>query len=302
MFKTGEYTSKTGTTTWTGFAAGVGDDMADPDVGRKYFMTQDFGALMSVNVNRDTGVMNGTVTMTEPFTDSGATTTIGGATLGGTFGSAYVSDELFVFEMGGAGVVNTVGYISDLNNHGSYFFPEDPAEQVSEWAKWGTWESAFTDGLNFKNYHIHNPDAYWVLGQMTPASTVLGLVSSSAVGNYTGLAFCTEIVPGTGQNRSTGTADFTVDFGARSVSGDMLLPDYKLSMIGTVRTDGAGVEGTITNVLKNTTNYTPTNSSVRAGFFGPGAVTFGGTHLTDLGPGKEKFVGGFITNGTPAVP
>ena len=266
-----------GTVTWQGFALGIAEDMNTPDLNRRIFMNQS-ASNFSLTVNRDSGVIAGVLNATD---QAGSATALSGLIIGGSYGSAYISEQLIAAGLGGVSPI--VG--GTLKAQGNYLISEDPAEPIAHYATWGTWELAFEEpGGPPTPYHVHVPGSMWVAGERTPATAVQGLIDTNFSATYLGRAEGV-MLPSVGPYfaLTNGATALNIDFGAQTFNGNLNFTEVNLPLSGTL--DSAGFSGLVPSAL-------PGQSSVQGAFFGPSAASVGGSFDAGMS-GGERYLGVF---------
>ncbi len=292
----------TGTVGWLGMAVGVAENINAPSVSPQFLMGASVNDLEMV-IDRGLGTIGGRMTLANAFDFSPGALWLDQVVIGGSHGSAYVMDKALVAELGGTNVVRSSSLTGGLKATGNYLWSGPPADQISAWVQWGYWELGYDDPMSGETYHAHLSGCYWLAGQATPLAYLQSLATSSAVGNYSGQAFCTEILSGAGQFESFGTADLTVQFAPRTVNGSLQFPEVTFNLSGTVDTAAPGFTGFVSGVKRGTGTFmTPSSSRLTGGFFGPQADSVAGSFAADMGTTDSKFTGGFITNRTSPLP
>lgn len=276
-------TPGTGQHTWQGFAVGIGEDMSNPDVGRRLFMN-DSPDQFQLLVDKDLGTFSGSLSASDR---NDSTLAISGMEVGGTHGSAYVTDKIVIAEMGGTPI--TDGNLSSaLKPHGNFMVIEDPEQSMTTYATWGYWEIAYQDPGTGADYHVHAPGSLWITGERTAASEVQALIDQGFVGSYQGFAAGSRIdANGLLSELTDGTSDVTVDFSstaAQPVSGQLLFNEATL--------DFSGLEGSVTTDGFSAIVDGALQSDVKGAFYGPSAATLGGRFDAAMSTG-ERYLGIF---------
>ena len=257
-------TPLTGTRELTGFVSGIGENMEQPDLDRRFFLNRHAGEF-SLTVDRDSGELTGVLGVRDVAGDAELALQIGGA-----FGSAYVDDSLMVALLGGQ--VTRSGVSGPLKSYGNILEMATQEEAVAEYLSWGYWEAAYADPITGEPYHVHVPASLWVAGDTTPEGVVQDLITSAFTGAYEGRAIGTMTYPGqTDLESMEGSISLNIDFSPASaspVAGQIAFPDQNLFLSlenGQVGPGGfnAGIADTLSGELNG-------------GFFGPGAESVGG--------------------------
>ena len=179
--------SDTGTVTWSGAMVGIAEIVDNPTSARRIFMPEtdtDF----SLTINRDTGQVTGSITLAPDVND--LNNNISDMTIGGAYGSAYISPEAFIAALGctGGDCIDISGTTGDLKAQGNYLVTAKAEDQFAQYATWGYWEIAYEDLSSSQQYRLYVPGSLWIAGETTPQSYINGLVTANATGQYVGSA------------------------------------------------------------------------------------------------------------------
>ncbi|OGV73561.1 MAG: hypothetical protein A3K19_27825 [Lentisphaerae bacterium RIFOXYB12_FULL_65_16] len=303
MFKTGSTAaSPTGTAELSGFAVGCAADVSGS--GEPVFLRNTDAADFGLTLNRESGAVTGTATLTSPDDAKTLSTPIGDN------GSAYVHDRMFIAELGtGGGAITPRSERSlSIDSAGSFLVtgaPEQTADpQPSEWLTWGYWTANYSDSSAEANYRVQIPAGYWVAGELTPTSVIDAQRASYATGTYEGWARCTEVASDGALRSAVGTSAWTVFFGPGTLNGNMAFPELNVEMAASANLNALnrGYTGSITSVsaLGGRTGAPPAGSTLQGDFYGPNANATAGTFSADMGTGSTKYVGAFTANSTGA--
>lgn len=278
--------STTGTVNWQGFAVGIGEDMNQIDVNRRLYMNLN-PADFSLTIDRDNGTFTGSLTLTDQDDPSAM---ISNLQIGGSNGSAYISDHLLIAEIGGGTPIFVSPSSGPLKTYGNYLITEDPSgQQLASYASWGTWEIAYSEPVTGKDYHVHNPGSLWVAGQPTPAADLAALAASSFIGVYNGKAEGVAI-PSSGSfaRLPTGTFSMTVDFGTSMLtSGSINFPAGDINPAVNFGIDPISIPGNGFSASISSPNF----GTVNGAFFGPNAASVAGNF--DAQDGTLRYIGVF---------
>jgi hypothetical protein len=279
-------TSLTGTVTFQGFAVGVGEDMNQIDVNRRFYLSMN-PSDFSLSIDRDAGTLSGTMSL---FDQNDFSVALSNLEIGGANGSAYISDHLIIAGLGGTAPAVVSPSSGPLKTNGNYLVSEDPtAPQLASYLSWGNWEIAYSEPGTGKDYHVHNPGTLWIAGEPTPAVDFAALVTASFVGIYSGLAEGVT-VPSTGafNKLPSGTCNLTVDFGANMLTaGSINFPAGSFTPAYNIGID----PGTVFSSGFNLPISTPNSGTVNGAFFGPGAASVGGNFTAQVG--SDQLIGVF---------
>lgn len=283
----------TGSALWEGFATGRADDMDDPAVNRRLYLSSTASDLQ-FSVDKDAGTLSGTLNADDVL---GSGYQIIGMTVGGGNGSAFVMQDNLAAGLGGGGSVITHGVDSGgLKTHGNYMVSMPPDDQFSEYVTWGYWEAAYVDPTSGAQYHIHKPGSLWIAGERTPAAYVQDFITNTQfLGTYQGPAQGIEISGAGGITALTGGAtDLTIDFSeglvANQISGTISFDQVAFTVAGlTANSSGFTVDFTDAGVQ---------TSAVQGAYFGPNAEAIGGNFHADMLSG-EQYLGIFGGNKIP---
>ncbi|HOO46059.1 MAG TPA: FecR domain-containing protein, partial [Deltaproteobacteria bacterium] len=217
----GDEVSPTGTSLYSGFVAGLAEDMNNISTNRRLFLNYD-PSDFSFTIDRDAGTISGTLSAYDQFT--GGACAVYDLDIGGSSGSAYVLDDNFVAMLGDAdsNSMYTDSYTGGLKSKGNYMITADPYSQFSEYVTWGYWEISYVDPESSGQYHLHLPGDFWIAGELTPASVIQDLAMNNIQGTYTGGAKGICINTASEVSELTGgVSQIQVDFGTYQVSGNI---------------------------------------------------------------------------------
>ena len=248
-----------GIESWSGFFTGVGENMNEPNNGRRVFLNNDKSDF-AFTIDKDGGIFSGTMSGddVDGFMDI-YNMVIGG----GTSNSAYLSDNVLAATLTGTDVIHSVSNTASLKSHGNYMVSskENP---LSSYTTWGYWEAAYTDPDTSNDYHIHVPGAFWIAGVPTAADVVQNL---SHTATYTGKAQGVKFSNTMNLTELTnGNTNLNIDFGAKTVSGSIDFTEISL-FLDNVTVNSTGFSGKILNAAP---------SKISGAFYGPSAEGVGG--------------------------
>ncbi len=160
--------------------------------------------------------------------------------------------------------------------------PGGEVGRSSQWWNWGVWDINFDQDSTIYTPSVEGePTGYWIAGVRTPRDYILSQISSEVTGTWSGGARCIKSEVGRGSTEYAGSSDFLVDFGARSVAGDLDFTDAggpTMDLSATINPSGRGFLGAITDVTSaDRVREVPVSSTLRGDFFGPTASSLGGT-------------------------
>ncbi|MGV1099133.1 transferrin-binding protein-like solute binding protein [Thiovibrio sp. JS02] len=276
-----DVTSPRGSALWQGFVVGISEDMSDPNNARRIFMNS-APDQFSMTVNKDAGTLSGTIN-TDYDMNGYPNQRITGLTVGGAYGSAYITDDMMAAILGcSGGCVDS----ATLKPHGNYLVIEDPANQFSPYFTWGYWEIAYTDPNDSTPRHVHVPHSMWLSGK--PATDAV--IRSGFAGTYSGYAVGSKIDVN-GVQHLKGTCNLTADFNSSTVSGNISFPDIATLTLGpTYVFDSSPTGNSFTAYLGGD----GTSGNVNGTFYGDLAQAVGGNFYS-AGSGKQ-YVGIFGGN------
>ncbi|MBN2298825.1 MAG: FecR domain-containing protein [Deltaproteobacteria bacterium] len=289
----GDEVSPTGTSLYSGFVAGIAEDMNNITTNRKLFMNYD-PSEFSFTINRNTGTISGTLYASDQLS---GTCYLDNLEIGGSFGSAYVLDDNFVAMLGDTDSESI--YYSEtikggLKSYGNYMITANPDERFSEYVSWGYWEISYVDPESSGQYHLHLPGDFWIAGELTPSSVISDLVTNNITGTYTGGAKGVCINTASEISELTnGTSDITVNFGTYQVTGDITFDEVGLTLTGGM------LSASNSSFFSEISGAT--SSSVNGAFYGPNANSVGGNFNADFtsGAGSTRYMGIFGGNRVP---
>ena len=252
-----------GSESWQGYVVGISEDMNNIDINRR-LLTSGTGEF-SLSINKDTGNLSGSISANDDAFS------LNNITVGSTYGSAFIHDDLFAAILGGGSV--------PLKPHGNYLVTGPKDKQFMAYATWGYWEVAYSEGTS--QYHNHVPGAMWVAGQPTSATDLAALASNSVVGTYAGQVMASRIdTSATMQVAEVGgSVNMNVTFsglGSRdAITGNMALDgrSFTVNAMGTADSpnfNGNLGDGTFSGMINGT-------------FYGPSAQSVGGNFQTNSG-------------------
>ena len=282
--RTGEVLSDvpSGTSVWSGFVVGLGEDMSQPDVDEKLFMNSS-SSEFQLTVNKDQGTINGSLSAGDVY---GSGMFINNLTVGGpsNSSSAYIDDMSMIALLSGESVITDVaGNTSDVKTYGNFLVTPKRERNASAYMTWGYWEIAYEEPGTGKDYHVHIPGAMWVAGEQTPESVIQGLSADGVTGTYQGGATGVKIdLDGRMSDLTGGITDLTIDFNPSAAS----------PVFGNISFDQVVLEvGRDPGELFNTGFTAPiadaTSSSINGTFFGPNAEAIGGNFFADMMSGER---------------
>lgn len=258
-----------GSTIWSGFVVASSENMADRPNGR-HLMYNTNPNTFTMSVNKDTGTILGTMT-----TDAkvGGTYDISGLTVGGSYASAYVADNLLAALLGCSG--GCIGG-SSLKSHGNYLVVEDPDKQWSSYFTWGYWEAAYVDPVTSTiQRHIRVPESMWIAGELSNNS----VINTSFVGSYSGKARGTKIEVATPSNiqQMDGTMNLTANFTSTpTITGNLSFTNGPTLSIG-------GGESYSATTSTNSFSANLTGGAIQGAFYGNAAQAVGGNFHSTTG-------------------
>jgi hypothetical protein len=298
--------SPTGTMTWNGFFTGLAEDMTNPDMNR-YLLSNRLPGDFQFIIDADTGELSGT--MSSEYSPGGPVLTA--VEIGGAYGSAYVTDGMFVSLLGcSTNCIEQNGFMGQLNTYGNFMMPaaprdpdfSQPEQQFAEYATWGYWEASYQDPFTALPMHIHVPGSLWIAGEQTDPAEIAQLAGSSVIAHYVGgaegIKVDPNVSPGIPQvtKLTNGVTDLTVDFAnltaASSLAGSISFSEVTLninSVAAEVGTNGFNI------LLQNGTNPNLVAGDVNGAFFGPNAASIGGNFKAEFSgsPNNIKYMGVF---------
>ncbi len=288
-------TALTGTVAWEGFVVGVSENMADPNVNRRIFMNDDISTGFQLTINRDTGVLSGTMSAIDAFYSPSETFEITSLEIGGTHGSAYILDDAMIAILGGTEQVqvtnSTAPYVhtGDLKLYGNYMVTADPDDQFADFAKWGYWEAAYVDPSSGNHYHVKYPGSMWIAGEKTPEAYIDSMIAGNLAATYTGGAQGIHINnSGIAAALTNGVTTLAMDFNASA----------SIPITGTMQFDQVSLgvsNGNINNTGFNASITGASSSTVNGAFYGPNADSIGGNFAAEMSSGN-KYLGIFGGN------
>ncbi len=269
-----DITSPRGTEQWRGFVVGISEDMNNPDLNRRRFLSTN-STDFQFTVNKDTGTINGSLSAS----DLDSSSTITGMQIGGAYGSAYVLDDALAAILGCSG--NCINGTNGLKPHGNYMVTNAPEKQFNEYTSWGYWEAAYED--SGKQYHVHVPGSMWIAGNPTPQAYIDGLISSYSQLTYRGGARATVFEPGK-MMELFGSSEVTINFDPAAsipVSGQLKLgPDKSMvtDILNVTSTTGA-----VSNTGFHATISGASQTQVNGAYYGDKAQAVGGNFAGTIG-------------------
>ncbi|OGV68235.1 MAG: hypothetical protein A3K18_28050 [Lentisphaerae bacterium RIFOXYA12_64_32] len=133
---------------WQGFAVGAPQGLGGAGVYGETLMNRygEAGEGFGLNITPGTGDVSGSMSLTQAL-DATPNLALTNVEIGGDHGSAYVSDDILVAELGGTDVVRKLGAPSaqgDLKPGATNLLATAKLEdQTSEWTTWGYWSATF---------------------------------------------------------------------------------------------------------------------------------------------------------------
>ncbi len=249
----------TGTEGWTGYVVGISEDMGNIDTNRR-LLTGSIG----LSINKDTGNISGSIAST----DGGFALN---TSVGGTYGSAFIHDDLFAAILGGG--------TPALKPHGNFLVTAGKDKQFMNYATWGYWEVAYSDAG--KQYHNHVPGAMWVAGNPTSGTNIAALAGNSVVGTYAGQVMASKINTASAPQVSEvgGTINVNINFASlgttSAITGNMALDGNSFTI------DSNGTAGSPN--FSSTLNGSGFTGSLSGTLYGPQAQSVGGNFKTSGG-------------------
>ncbi len=283
----GDDVSPTGSRTFKGFIVGLSENMGNIDTERRLFMNEDMNKF-TINFNRDTGTLSGTLTVDDKVSNDADLTNI---SFGGGAGSAFTLEDnfaAFIDDTQGTVYANAM-QTTGLKKHGNFIYSAHIDSEIADYVTWGYWEVAYTDPYSGEQYHLHVPGSRWVAGEPTPTTTVAALnFTATYHGNVLASKVNTNVSPQVSEHK--GTIDLSVDFAninsASAVMGQINIAGVTLD----VNSGSAGKAST--SGFSNTTSdsvsqsgQTTISSSFNGGWFGPNANSTGGNFYVNFDSG-----------------
>jgi hypothetical protein len=252
--------------TWQGYVVGISEDRYNIDP-----ILQLLTGSMSLNINKDTGTISGSI-----FASDGDFI-LDNTTVGGAYGSAYIDDNLFAAILGGGSPA--------LKPHGNYLVTGPKDKQFMNYATWGYWEIAYSDGTS--QYLNQVPGAMWVAGKPTSATDMAALAGNSVVGSYSGKVMASKVDTAAAMQVSevAGNINLNVNFAnlgsTGAISGNMALDGNAFQVEGYGNPGNANFNASLFSGSfygdLNGTFYGPSAASVGGNFkVGGGTVTYQG--------------------------
>ena len=285
----GDDVSPTGTSVYSGFVAGLAEDMNNIETNRRLYMNYD-PSEFCFTIDKNNGTINGALSASDQL--SGGLCFLDNLNIGGSFGSAYILDDNFVAMMGDSGSdgVYSDTYTGGLKSRGNYMITTDPDSQFSDFVTWGYWEISYEDPESAGQYHLHLPGDFWIAGELTPATVIADMAINSIQGSYTGGAkgICinnaSEVT-----DLTNGITQINVDFGTYQVSGNITFDEVDLELTsGMLSPSSPRFSAEILGA---------TTSSVNGALYGPNANAVGGNFNADMS--GDRYMGIFGANRVP---
>jgi len=287
----------TGTENWQGMAVGISEDMTNPGLNRRLFMSHPFGAAPTAfqfSVDRDAGKVNGSLALQDLLDPDNVLKNI---TIGSTYGSVAIIDDVLLAGLGCTSLncieTGTAPDIGSLKAHGNYLIANpDSLESIASHVGWGYWEIAYDDPGTGKPYHLHVPYSMWVAGERTIPAEVQARIDTAFTGTYRGRAFGSLVrTDGMVTNMTGGNTELTVDFNPSAslpVYGSISFNEAGLTVSGTVPVSDAGFHAGISDVTIAGEPASPVaGSEVNAFFYGANGFSIGGNFSAKRTSGEE---------------
>ena len=268
---------KGGSEIWSGFVVGVSENMNDRPTDRHLIYNTNPNSF-TMNINKDAGTILGTLTTDSNIGAGDANYNISGMTVGGSYGSVYLNDQLLAALLGGSAGITAKEY-------GNYMVV-DPKNQISPYFTWGYWEVAYVDPTNSTiQRQIRVPESLWLAGKPSNNS----VIKTGFVGTYNGKAFGTMINTNdtTQITQVSGSMNLTADFvSTPSITGSLAFTNGPTLTIS----GGAFSADSLTNQF----SAGLTGGNIQGAFYGPNAEAVGGNFysLTD----DKQYIGIFGGN------
>ena len=262
---------KGGSEIWSGFVVGVSENMNDRPVGRHLIYNTNPNSF-TMDINKDTGTILGTLTTD---INVGGVYNISGMTVGGSYGSVYINDQLMAALLGTAAGIT-------VKEYGNYMVV-DPKNQLSSYFTWGYWEVAYE--VSSLQRQIRVPESMWLAGKLSNNS----VIKTGFVGTYSGKAFGTMIDTSdtTKISQVDGSMNLTANFvSTPSITGSLAFTN------GTTLTISGGTYSA--DASTNRFDATLTGGTIQGAFYGTNAEAVGGSFYSLTG-GKQ-YIGIFGGN------
>jgi hypothetical protein len=248
---------------WSGFVVAVSENMNDRPTGRHLIYNTNPNSF-TMNINKDAGTILGTLTTD---VNVGGGYNISGMTVGGSYGSVYLNDQLMAALLGDAAGIT-------VKEYGNYMVV-DPKNQLSTYFTWGYWEVAYE--ASSLQRQIRVPESMWLAGNPSNNS----VINTTFIGTYSGKAFGTMIdtVDTTQISQISGDMNLTANFTSTpSITGSLAFTNGTTLNIsgGAYSADGS----------TNQFSAGLTGGSIKGAFYGPNAEAVGGNFYSLTG-GKQ---------------
>ncbi len=278
----GDITAPRGIEVWEGYAVGISEDVNNVDSNR-HLLTSNVGDFY-LDINKDTGNISGSLSATNGYGFS-----LSNVTVGDSYGSAFIDDDIFVTILGGGSkVVDSYESLGPLNSRGNFLTTGNTT--LMGYASWGYWQTAYIDPDTGHEYLNRPPRAMWVAGQPTSITDIAALASNKVVGEYTGDVIANKIDTSSVQvSQLTGEIYINVDFSmlgdtsASAITGNMSLDDNLFTI------DSQGVAGS--PHFSSTLNGGAFTGNLNGTMYGPNAGSIGGNFTTNNGEGGITYQG-----------
>ena len=272
--------TNSGTESWKGFFTGIAEDMASPNVNRRIFSNNSSGGF-ALTINKDAGTLNGFLSGEDFLNPANQITglTIGG----GDSDSAYITDKIMGASLSGSSAIDINGNLGGVKSYGNFMVTSD-TDALSTYTTWGYWETAYSEPVTGKNYHIHVPGSLWIAGNPTPSTTITSLIGTSFTGTYTGKAEGVMFDNTSQMTRMTnGTTNLAIDFSSTAsipVSGNISFNEVNLPVTSSspAYVGTSGFSATIPSAVSSAVNGT---------LYGPGAEAAAGNFSATMSDGKQ---------------
>ncbi len=163
---------------------------------------------------------------------------------------------------------NVINGSSATFSEGYYYSKEDHKENgyqvfdTNDDIQWGTWNATFSNEVN----------GYWLYGNTTAVNEVQNLINSNITANYSGYALGKSDTGGWGFDATNSEVNFTIDFGAQSLTGNFKLPGDS----GGITVNTLNVSGTLNSSGFTFNGTNGTTGSGNGSFYGSNASSVGG--------------------------
>lgn len=289
----------TGSETWSGFFAGVAEDMSDPNTDRRIYMnasreTTNAAQDLILNIDKSNGRISGSLNGEDVINLVNDLDAVSIGSNTNNQSSVYISDKYGAAELTSSDGIHEGGSTGGLKEHGNYLvISPEAALESSNSTRWGYWELAYKGPSTNRDYHLHVPGSLWIAGVRDTTTVTTGFT-----GTYTGKAKGVRFSNTSNMGQlAEGTTLLTIDFDADSVTGNIDFTSTwgtKFQVGGSSSVSSTGFTAKITGIESGPS--VTTSSHINGAFYGTSARAVGGNFSAQEAGNSTRYHGIFAGN------